>query len=438
MPRLHFVFVLGFCFTACRCGPDTATPVTFRIKNSLSTPIFVDQSDGRAGLVVQRGVFGEWHSFVEQPPCECMSCDLVCGGCECAVEPPPAMVMKIEPGGTFEREWSGVVLQDSNASCPDTLIQGPPCLKSENAPLDEEFRVEFCYAPSSQGADDAEPGVTVPGSLPKDSILCVQEPFRIQDGLVELTPTRGAECSRHEDCTGSGELCFSGACTTACPATGYPTLGSGWEVRIPEPQNMGFFTYSVVGEDERYTGTGKLTSVQYENNTMTLFLVEVLPNGANGAGGAVYVTLPPGAAVPLTVGEILSVTVVDRSTDKNPENRGVVIRDQGGMLLLAAETGQKNRVLEDAEIAPVTVSRTAEIVGCQHGECGKNRFHTTRFSFGMEAVELEPGQSAEVVAAQNTWQVVNVWNSTYDGTWCTFDQLMPYVIVNVRAQGMGP
>lgn len=436
------LLVLAVAGSACRCGPDQSTPVTLRVKNPLQTPIFVDATDPRMGLKVKRGLFsGDWVENIEEPPCECLSCELVCGGCECEALDAgtgPTKVMKIAPDGSFEREWRGVVQVSGSEACSSSVV-GTACLREENPPLDEVFQLELCYAQSSQGAADAEPGKVVPGALNKDSIVCVEKSFKVEDREVEISPERGAECSAHADCTGDEELCFFGGCTTACPAMGFPEVGAAWQVRVPEPDNTGFFAYSMENGIARYVGTGTVGSVQYDGNTMTVYLARPGPTGGM-ARGTLYVSLPQGLSVPLFTGEKVSVTVVDASADQNPENRGVVIRDDDGTLLLAADTGQKGPVLTGVDVAPFAVSRVGEIAGCQHGDCGKTLFHSTRFAVINEAVELKPGQTAEVVADGVQWKLVNVTNSSYGeaGTWCSLTEHFSWVVVNQRAQGMGP
>ena len=127
MRRLLPILLPILSLAACQCGPEAPTPVTLRVKNVLPSPIFVEASDGRMGLSVQRQIGGAWVPLDETLPCECLIGDQVCAGCECDGRPPPnAEVMKIGAGETFEREWRGAFLQDAFASCPDSLLQGPP------------------------------------------------------------------------------------------------------------------------------------------------------------------------------------------------------------------------------------------------------------------------------------------------------------------------
>ena len=423
--------------SACRCGPDSSTSVTLRIKNTESTPIFVDATDGRLGMIVHRSVGGDWMPFVETPRCECLSCDLVCGGCACDLEQQQNTVLKLDPGQTIERVWNGVVQIDSSQACDSSLFGGTPCLRSDIPPLDEEFQLQFCYATSARGAENAQGGEVVPGSLPEPSTLCSEKRFRVEDLVVEVSPGRGASCVSHADCTGDGELCFNGACTRTCPATGFPLFGGSWQVRIPQPEDQGFFEWRREGRREVYKGAGTLGSVRYENGTMILQLSRPGPAGGP-LKGTVTVALPEGVAAPLTLGEVLHVVVVDASSEDNPENRALVVRDEAGGLLLAAETAQMERILTDAEIAPFRLSRGEEIVGCEHSSCGKNLFHATRFTAGGQTFELDPGAVETVVSDGQTWTVANVTNARYAETRCALGDVMPWAIANQRAHRVDP
>ncbi len=419
--------------SACRCGPAEPTSVTLRIKNTEASPIFVDATDGRLGMIVHRNVGGEWMPFVESPRCECLACDQVCGGCFCDAAPLPPTVMRIEPGQVVERAWTGIVQINSSENCGGVVFEGTSCLRTEVPPLDEAFQLQFCYATSAPGAEHAQGGAIVSGILPEPSILCSDRTFRIEDQVVEVTPGRGATCGSHEDCAGAEELCFSGSCTRTCPTTGFPPLGGSWQVRIPQPEDQGFFTWTQQGTRETWEGSGTLGSVRYENGTMSLQLSRTGPGGAP-LKGSITVALPGALATPLTVGEVLLVVVIDASAKDNPENRALVIRDGVGVLVLAAETAQAGRILGDEDIAPFTLSRGATIAGCEHTSCGKNLFHATRFSAGGTTVELDPGETENIVAGGQSWTVANVSNSRYADTHCNLGELMPWAIVNRRVE----
>ncbi|MBX5480932.1 MAG: hypothetical protein IRZ16_03655 [Myxococcaceae bacterium] len=414
--------------SACQCQPGAPTAVTFRIRNDSSSPLFVDATDGRMGLHVKRNVAGQWLPFVEQPACECQTCDQICG-CICDEET-RQRVLKVDPDSTFERTWTGYVQVSGIRSC-SVLEPGRDCLTPEIPSVDETFHLELCYAPSSQGANDADAGVAVPGTLPEASVSCVEKPFQIRDGLVEISPSHGAPCTTHADCQNPDELCFAGSCTTACPATGFPPIGASWRVAVAEPEDRGFFVYTGGPGRQGWDGMGLVSSVTYANNTMSVFLRPDAPGSK--VNGRIDITLPEGVAVPLESGERISVHIVDLSTEENPENRAVTLRDGDGTLLLAADTAQGGAILEGAELAPFAVSRVDTIVGCEHTECGKNLFHATRFAAVNEAVEVKPGDAVALVADGAAWTLVNVGNQRYGAdTFCTLSDLMPYVIANQR------
>ncbi len=438
LPKPLLIAALLVALSACQCGPDAPTAVQFVLTNTGSNALYVDASDGRMGLVVKRRVGGEWRPFVETPACECLSCELVCGGCDCDGLEPAPRVMKLGPGETFERVWEGQVQQSGTGSCSGAFIQGPACLRAENPPLDETFQLELCWAPSSNGGEGAPSMEVVPGSLPAKSTLCIERPFTVADGRVEIGPEQGRSCSTHAECTGAEELCFSGACTRACPESGFPELGGTWQLRIPEPDDQGFFTHKTEGALTTSSGSGTVGSVRYENGTMTVTLRRQLPGGG-AAIGTLYVTIPGGVAAPLTVGEPIAVTVVDASSDQNPDHRAVVVRDGAGTLLLAADTAQGGRILTDAQIAPFSLSRTGEgPVGCRHTACGKRLDHKTRFAHGEQAVSLSPGEAADWVAGGQTWKLLNVANGRYAESVCALGDLMPWVVVNQRSGPGGP
>lgn len=428
--RVATCLVLLCCaLTGCRCGPEAPTPVTFRFKNTSRGPVFVDDSDGRMGMVVQRNVDGQWLSFVEAPRCACLACDQVCGGCNCDLSAPAPRVRRIEPGTTLERRWTGVVQVNGTAGCAGSLVSGSSCLYPENPPLEETFRIHACYSPSAPGVEPTDGG-PVPGTLPSDSILCVDREFRPIDGVVEVSPLRGADCTDHAQCRGKDELCFAGACTAACPAHEFPALGASWQVRILEPDDQGFFTVSQ-GPPKRWSGAGTVSSVLYQNGTLTLRLTRT---GSSGEvlSGALFITLPEGVAVPLTPGTPLSATVIDGSSEENPENRAVVLRDGDGRLVLAAETGQQGRILTNDELSPFSVQVGSAIVGCSHDECGKRLFGLTSFEVAGERAELSPGEEGVLVSEGASYRAVNVSNAWYGSTHCELKAVAPYVLLRER------
>jgi len=277
MRVLPFLIVLGLTVGTvggCRCGADVASPVTLRIKNTNNDPIYVDATGGALGMQVQRNVLGNWIGFVEQPPCACLACEQICRGCDCQPRQKENLVQKVPGGGALERPWNGIVQVEGVSSC-GAVIGGTSCLKAEIPSVDETFRVRFCYAPSAPGINDTTDGGTpVAGTLKPDSLLCVNREFRVADGVVEVSPAKGADCTSHAQCQGDGgtSLCFNGACTTSCPANDFPQLGGTWAVSVPEQDDLGFFNFTTEGQNKIYSGTGTVSSVRYDNNITTLRL----------------------------------------------------------------------------------------------------------------------------------------------------------------------
>ncbi len=435
---MRTVHALLLCLVAagCQCGPDEPpTPVTLRIRNATSQAVFVDATNETRGLRIQRRVDGQWFSFVEAPPCACLACDFVCDGCECPLPPSARQVQKIPPGATLERTWSGFVQIDQTASCRDSAGELQGCLEPEVPPLDETFRLELCYAASVPGVGPTDGEGPVPGVFPEESRICVQQEFSVADGEVEIRPLPPPGCTKDADCSTPGALCLAEVCTTTCPAHDYPAVGGAWQVRVLEPEEQGvpgFFSVSTgPGGRRTFSGSGTITSVRYTNGTMTLQLARAAePSGEHKS--TVAVALPPEIAVPLQVGEPLTVRVVDASMPPLPENRALTLRSGTGTLLLAADSGQLGALLGADETAPFTVVSVQRAVGCEDTSCGKRAFQRTEFRVGSDMVALEPGESEELVAMGETWLILNLSNSAYLTTTCTLKSLMPYVLANLR------
>jgi hypothetical protein len=436
--RPVFALLLCLAVTGCQCGTETPTAVTLRIRNTTSQDVFVDATDETVGLRIQRRVDEQWFTFVEAPRCPCLACDAICDGCTCPEATPTRRVQRIPPGATLERPWSGIVQVDHTASCrdPEGELQG--CLEPEVPPLDETFRVQFCYAASVPGIGSVEGGVPVPGVLPDESTVCVQQEFSVSDGAVEVGPKPSPPCTRDAECT-LPAVCLAEVCTTTCPMHSFPAVGGSWQVRIlaPEEQGVpGFFATSTGAGNRRIsTGTGTLTSVRYSNGTMTLQLSR--PASAGEYKATLSIAIPAEASVAFRVGEQLAVRVVDASTASLPENRALTLRDAAGNLLLAADPGLLGAVLSAEDTKPFTVASLPSTVGCEDTSCGKRSFLQTEFRAGAAVLALDPGESEEVVAASATWYVLNLSNSAYRSTSCSLKNLMPYVLANRRVS-QGP
>lgn len=434
MRTIH-VILLCLVVTGCQCGPEVATPVMLRIRNTSSEPLFVDATDGRMGLHVQRRVDEAWFDFVETPPCECLSCDRVCDDtCVCPKLETVRQVLKVPPGGTFEREWHGEVLADSVGSCRSDPIGGPACLKSDVPALDERFRVRFCYANSAPGVGPTDGSAPVPGVLPESATLCTEQEFSVTDGSVELSPRPAGTCQQDSECQ-AGAVCLEGVCTNTCPAHDYPAVGGAWQVFVSEPEELGvpgFFTVTFADARRIHEGTGTLTSVRYANGSMTLQLSRpAQPSGDFKA--SITATLPPDSAVPLVVGERLTVRVVDASNSSNPTNRALVVRDAEGALLLAADPAHAVAVLGASDTQPFVVAALPPSEGCEATPCGKRVFFRTEFRAATTTAALPPGEHADLVAAGASWRVLNISNAEQRGASCPVGRRMPYVLTNRRA-----
>lgn len=411
----------------CRCSPSQATPVTLRLKNATTAPVYVDDTDRQLGLTVQRNVNGTFFGFDDTPDCPCLSCETACE-CKCSA-PPVRQVRKVLPGDVFERTWNGVVQVAGTASCGGGSST-QACLVPDNAPPDEELSLELCYQPQVTGIPELPDGGTVEATFPRMGQICVSKTFRPADGVVEVGPNKGAACSQTMPCVGVGELCLAGSCTTGCPENGFPVLGAGWALRIPSPDDQGFFTTSPADAgSKRLSGTGTVSSVVYQGTTLVIRLSRKDVGTGDTLTGAVYLALPPGPLPPLDQGASVQVTLVDGSSKDNPENRALVVRDQAGTLLIAADMAQQGALLSATDTAPFTVTSSAAVLGCRQTECGKQLFFATRFQGPAQASVLDPGKTAvQSTDGQGTYRVLNVFNASYATTPCDLYDFRPWAV----------
>jgi hypothetical protein len=407
----------------CHCSPSEPSPVTLRLKNTSGDAIFVDDSNDKLGLTVQRSVNGAWFGFDDKVGCSCQACDQICNS-SCTCDAGTTFVRRVMPGETVERTWNGVVQVQALNSCGG-FGSGGTCLRPENAPLDESFDLSLCYQLQVSGVDLPDGG-RLAAKYPMMGQTCIDKEFHVIDGVVEIGPRKGAACSLDAPCPGPDELCLSGSCTASCPDNGFPTLGAGWALRI-EPDDQGFFTSSKDAGATILGGTGKITSVVYNGPTMTARL-ERTGTGGELLKGALYVTLPNGQAAPLTQGANVSIRMIDSSTPNNPEDRAVVIRDLDGGLLFAADHGQQGALLKAADTAPFTISFASTILGCRFNECGKQLYFQTRFKAGSIESLLDPGKSALVTVPEGAFRVLNVSSASYATTTCKLFDIRPFAI----------
>jgi hypothetical protein len=433
---VRVLFLLTFAWVAlgCQCAPATPQSVTIRVRNTANDPIYVNETGGLHGLSIQRKSGAtDWKTIIEEMPCACMSCDSVCSGtCSCSVDAGVGspIVRKILPGESYARTWGGVIQTDSTNSC-GFLLGGSACYRSENAPVDETFRLQLCYVYSISGVTVGDGG-TAPGALPDQGQTCVGREFKPNDLEAEVTPERGAACTTTADCSGKDELCFSGACTAGCPANDFPALSATWSVRVGSVDDQGFFTTSTADGKTIYTGTGTISSALYNSNSLTLSLTRTGISGALTAG--LDLTLPSGQAPPFTSGQPVTVKVIDGSSSDNPENRALTIRDSStGALLIAADVGQAGTLLDAADLTPFSLTWEAAIVGCRAGDCGKELFSPLRVTGPGGAISLQPGNTAPQSTADGTYRLLNVGNSSWATTTCHFKLLRPFLLFRERA-----
>jgi hypothetical protein len=406
--------------SGCTCSPATAVPITMRVLNTSRDPIYVDFTQGRLGLEVQRDVLGTLYGF-DDLACPCTFCSNVCGGaCDCP-DAGVELVRRVAPGQAVEREWDGVVQLSGRPACGSE-----PCTNQENGPLNEAFSLHLCFAtqrPLGMDFDDAGVGQ---GPLPLVGRTCVDRRFAIQDGVVEIGPERGAACTTSQECQGPGELCLSGSCTSGCPANDYPT----WGLQIASPADMGFFTASARPPGSQLTGTGTLTGVLH-GATLRLTLSRPGAGAGELLTAVLSVQLPPPATVPLVVGSRVAVMVVT-GADPDLPNRALVIRDATtGALLLAADTARGGALLGAADLTPFSLGSGAVPVGCRQDGCGKLLFYTRVLDGGTpgSSAEVPPGGLATVVVPQGTYSLLSVTDGAYAAaTTCAVADERPWVL----------
>lgn len=411
---------LALLVSGCRCSPATPVPITMNVVNGSKDPIFVDTTSGKLGLTVQRDVGGMLYPF-DDLACPCLFCSNACDQtCECPDAGDP-LIQRVGPGQTIGRPWSGVVQVSGSSSCSAT----GSCLNQENAPTNEPFTLHLCYLaqpPTGVRFDDAGVGF---GQLPATATTCVDKQFMIQDGLVEIGPQQGAACTTTADCKGA-ELCFDGACTTGCPANGFPT-GADFSLLVTSPDNMGFFTQSARPLGQQFTGSGTITSVVYVGTSLEVSLARP---GAPGETltGKLTVQLPPATGAPLQVGAMVDVLLLDLG--KSAPDRAVVIRDTASKaVLFAADMSTGAPLLTTDDLAPLSTSTDTTPIGCLTDGCGKFLYFTRTFSDGAAQVTVKPGQRGSLTLDGGTWTVLSVNDGAYPtSTLCDVSEIRPFVL----------
>lgn len=417
--RVLLPFLMLSAIAGCRCSPATPQPVTLRVVNTTRSPIYVDGSGGKLGLTVKRDVNGTLFGF-DDLACECRYCENACtSSCSC----PDAgvdRVIRLEAGKTLERTWDGVVQVAGSSNC------GGSCLDQVNAPLNEPFTLELCFAaqrPTGIAFDDAGVGN---GPLPRVSTSCTTRVFAPQDLEVEIGPARGAACTTTAECKGEGELCLDGACTTGCPANDFPEAGSEWLLNIVNPSNMGFFERSARGATgNQYSGTGTLTSAVYQSNSLLLSFSRPGTVMGEMLTGGVQLKLPVGTGAPIVAGGQVIATVIDDG-EENP-SRAFVLKDATtGDILFAADMAYEKRLLEAQDLGPFSVSDGTVSTGCRQTSCGRLVFYPLRFTAGARTIELNPGAQGELTVGSGRWNFLNVTSGVYEKSTCPVKDLRPF------------
>ena len=408
--------VLGVTGSGCRCSPATPTSVTIRVKNASRDPIYLNDTDRRLGVQVMRTVGGTQYAFDEHP-CECKTCDQACSNnCFTCADGGVSFIARLSAGESASRTWDGVV-QVASYAC------GASCLSAENAPLDETFTAHLCYATQVTGFNSPDGG-RVEAPFPNVGVTCVDKEFKPADGVVEVGPQRGSDCTISAECLGFDELCFDGSCTSGCPANNYPDSPG---LQVASVTNRGFFTLSQSGPRSVASGTGTITSAQYNGTTLN---IQVTRRGGSNEvlSGSVQVTMPTrdGPALPTNVPVI--VTVTDGSTTANLNNRALVMRRADtNALLFVADVAQLGRVLTSSEISPFSIVDTTVPTGCRTDMCGKALFVAAQVGIGNAVkVAVESGETVTLKQGDATYRFVNAFNVSYSKTTCDFSQLRPY------------
>lgn len=418
-----FILVLLMAVSGCRCSPANPQPVTMRVVNTTRSPIYLDATGGKLGLTVQREVGGALFGF-DDLACACRQCDRSCDTtCSCP-DAGSSSIRRLEAGEKFERTWDGVIQLAGNSRCGDGT-----CLDGVNAPLNEEFTLELCFGVQQPMGVIFDGGVGA-GQLPMVSRSCTTKQFAPQDLEVEIGPQRGSACASSAECKGKDELCFDGACTTGCPANGFPSLGSDWLLNIASADNMGFFEMTARAKGNQYQGTGTLTSAVYQSNSLLLAFARPGSVAGEMLTGRVQIKLPVGKGAPLTAGRQVIATVLDDGEMRNPA-RAFVLRDLAtSEVLFAADMAQSGtKLLLATDTAPFTVTDGTVAAGCTQDACGRFIQFPVVFGHASGSVSALPGQEQSLQVGSSRWTVLNIGNGSYDASasTCPVTDLRPFV-----------
>jgi hypothetical protein len=437
---------------ACNCnksGADTPTPVTIRFTNTTSSALFIDATDTTYGMeVAPNGASTSAPPFMETLPtaCACLTCDQVCspGGCPGSPCTPPTptnpQVQAVAAGDSVQRDWSGVYYNNQQESC-GALVGGQSCLQHTNDFPDDTFTARICYALSLPGAAGVDAGVPFPGALPTGELVCAQTSFQPQQGTVQLKPPPPVPCDVDAGTSAcpAGQLCFSGTCSSGCPASSFPAYGTaGYAVVVNSPDYSpatAFFTRADTATATTWSGSGTIDSAAY-GTTISLNFVR-----SGTLKGTLSFVLPPigGGFQPagFTSGDPVAVTVIEAPPGSG--NRAFVIRDNTGQLLQAVDMAYDAPILGSADTAPFTVTPLTGAIGCRStGDTCKAIYGETRFTTPEgPAPTLPPAEFVTLTTSGANFQVTNAYNVSYrdntTGNACSSTTpLFPYVISNLR------
>ncbi len=426
--------LLGGLAVSCgSCLEHAAVPVTFKVRNELAWPIYVQDDFGQLGTsVLRREGDGTQVLLRETSPCACEECSTSqsCNLCDCTS--PTTLVRRIEPGETLERVWQGEFREEVDLGCEDGRDRGAilrsTCLGDRLAAQPGAYRVRLCYAQSITGAPPGDD--RFPAEL-RGKLTCSTADFEHPAHVVEVSTSNPESCKATRDCP-EGQLCQGGRCSADCLPHEVPALGGDWTVEIGGLDDRGFFTVTERKGSKVYEGTGKVTSVRYNRGTTNLELERIGDNGLDFSASLYYV-LPEGRAVPITVGETLSITL-RMYPDDGPRRlgRGIVLR-QAGTLLLAADTGVGGIVLDGYEVpnSKFNVDVEGAAFACNPGDCGRRTHRTTSFFVGPEKQlhVLEAGRTAEVQLEGEKYELIAVGNYADEANGCGAMPVTPYVVM---------
>jgi len=387
---------------ACGGGRPPATAITLKATNTLGFDIFVPNDARQGGLTVGHGGAGSFASVPEAPTCACERCERACDdSCACSTTP---MAHRIRAGQSFSRTFDGTEHAATRADCGAGDL-GPVCFDSGQPAPAGTYALRFCFATNVPGASDGTDNfaTTFDGS----ALTCITRNFQYPtDTEWDISPDPPTPCGPANACP-AGQLCQQGVCSASCLANGVPPLGASWLVAVSVITDQAFFTTS--GATLR--GAGTVGTVSFSQGVLDLRLSR--SEGMGAAVGELYAQLPRTlTALPLQLGQAVTVEVVPMDASDPHSASGLVIRDAAGDLLLAAELDTGAPVLTADDLAPFAVSGQGTPMACdQVPICGRNLHSTVRFSAGAASVDAEPGATVSLAVGGRTWDATAVANS---------------------------